>query len=121
VTQPSRHSVSVSGVVVNEEGKVLVVQRRDTGKWEIPGGVLELDESIHDGLRREVREETGIEITPGALTGVYKNMKVGVIALVFRATHTDQLGRHTLITRTLAGVGSGAFITRSVVTGALSI
>jgi 8-oxo-dGTP diphosphatase len=47
-------------------------------------GVLELGESIDDGLRREVWEETGLDIEPAMLTGVYKNMKRGIIALVFR-------------------------------------
>ena len=46
--------------------------------------MLELAESIEDGLRREVREETGLAVEPVALTGVYKNMARGVIALVFR-------------------------------------
>jgi len=46
--------------------------------------VLELAESIEDGLRREVREETGLAVEPVALTGVYKNMTRGIIALVFR-------------------------------------
>jgi len=46
--------------------------------------VLELAESIEDGLRREVREETGLEVEPVTLTGVYKNMARGIIALVFR-------------------------------------
>lgn len=79
-----RHSVSVAGVVVNDEGQVLVVRRRDNGEWQPPGGVLELNETIENGLRREVREETGIEVSLGPLTGVYKNMRLGVIALVFR-------------------------------------
>jgi 8-oxo-dGTP pyrophosphatase MutT (NUDIX family) len=84
-----RHSVSVAAVVVDGAGRVLVIQRRDTGRWEIPGGVLELGESIHDGLRREVREETGVLVNPGELTGVYKNLTLGVVALVFRATEYD--------------------------------
>jgi ADP-ribose pyrophosphatase YjhB (NUDIX family) len=62
-----------------------MTQRRDNGHWEPPGGVLELAESIIDGLRREVREGTGIEIQPDQLTGVYKNMPRGIVALVFRA------------------------------------
>jgi len=80
-----QHSVSVAAVVVNERGQVLMTQRRDNGHWEPPGGVLELNESILDGLRREVREETGLEIEPERLTGVYKNMPRGIVALVFRA------------------------------------
>jgi ADP-ribose pyrophosphatase YjhB (NUDIX family) len=82
------HSVSVAGVIVNNEGQALLVQRRDNHHWEPPGGVLELGESIDDGLRREVREETGLNVEPTMLTGVYKNMKRGIIALVFRCRIT---------------------------------
>ena len=43
-------------------------------------------ESIEAGLRREVREETGLTIEPVALTGVYKNMARGILGLVFRCS-----------------------------------
>src|SRR6478672_5838944 len=89
MTDSPRHSVSVAGIVVNDEGKVLVVKRRDNGEWQPPGGVLELDETIEEGLRREIFEETGIESSVGPLTGVYKNMRLGVIALVFRCTQSS--------------------------------
>lgn len=79
-----RHSVSVAGIVVNKGGQVLVIQRRDNGHWEPPGGVLELDEQFEEGVRREVREETGMDVHVERLTGVYKNLTVGVVALVFR-------------------------------------
>ncbi|MEU6788075.1 NUDIX domain-containing protein [Nonomuraea angiospora] len=82
--QDSRHSVSVAGVIVDDQGRALLIQRRDNGHWEAPGGVLELNEDIISGLRREVQEETGLEIEPELLTGVYKNMKHGIVALVFR-------------------------------------
>jgi 8-oxo-dGTP diphosphatase len=82
--QSDRHSVSVAAAVIDEQGRALVIRRADTGAWEPPGGILELNETIHDGLRREVREETGLEIEPERLTGVYKNMPRGIIALVFR-------------------------------------
>lgn len=84
----SRHSVSVAAVVVDDLGRVLVTQRRDNGRWEAPGGVLEVQESILDGIKREVLEETGVVIEPECLTGVYKNMVRGVVALVFRARMT---------------------------------
>jgi 8-oxo-dGTP diphosphatase len=81
---PARHSVSVTGVLVDDKGRALLTRRRDNRRWEPPGGVLELAESIEDGLRREVREETGLSVDPVALTGVYKNMARGIIGLVFR-------------------------------------
>jgi 8-oxo-dGTP pyrophosphatase MutT (NUDIX family) len=80
------HSVSVSAVITNEVGDVLMIQRRDNGHWEPPGGVLEPAEDILTGLHREVAEETGLDITEQRLTGVYKNMPRGVVALVFRAS-----------------------------------
>ena len=79
----ARHSVSVAAAVVNEQGKVLAIRRLDNGHWEPPGGILELDESIHEGLIREVREETGLRVEPERLTGVDKNMRRGIVALVF--------------------------------------
>ena len=80
--EAAHHSVSVAGVVIDENGRTLVIQRRDNGHWEPPGGILERDESIIEGLLREVREETGLIVEPVALTGVYKNMRLGVVALV---------------------------------------
>lgn len=79
-----QHSVSVAAAVVNDAGEILAVRRRDTGRWEPPGGVLELGETISEGLIREVREEAGVTVEPQALTGVYKNMRRNVVALVFR-------------------------------------
>jgi 8-oxo-dGTP pyrophosphatase MutT (NUDIX family) len=80
----SRHSVSVAGIVLDSEGRALLIQRRDNGHWEPPGGVLERAEDIETGLRREVLEETGLHVESVDLSGVYKNMTRGVIALVFR-------------------------------------
>ncbi|HEX6970526.1 MAG TPA: NUDIX domain-containing protein [Micromonosporaceae bacterium] len=87
MSQP-RHSVSVAAVITDNTGRVLVIQRRDNGAWQIPGGILELDEPIEEGMRREVKEETGLDVEPVRLTGVYKNMRLGVVALVFRAELT---------------------------------
>ncbi|MEY9838407.1 8-oxo-dGTP diphosphatase [Streptacidiphilus sp. EB103A] len=84
------HSVSVAGVIVDDRGRALLVQRRDNGHWEPPGGVLESGETIPDALQREVLEETGIKIAlPATLTGVYKNMTRLIIAMVFRCEAID--------------------------------
>ncbi|BBX87960.1 NUDIX hydrolase [Mycolicibacterium aubagnense] len=84
MTSSPRHSVSVAGVVVDDAGRVLTICRRDNGRWEAPGGVLELGESFEDGVRREVFEETGLQVEVQQLTGVYKNVSRGIVALVFR-------------------------------------
>jgi 8-oxo-dGTP diphosphatase len=85
MTRP-RHSVSVAAAIINPEGQALVIQRRDNYAWQLPGGILEHDETIQDGLAREVFEEIGVTVRPDRLTGAYKNMNLGVVALVFRAT-----------------------------------
>jgi len=78
------HSVSVTGVVVRpDDGRVLVIRRADDGRWVPPGGVLELDETPEQCAVREVFEETGIRVRPLRLTGVYKNMELGVVSLAF--------------------------------------
>ena len=79
-----KHSVSVAGIVVRDDGQVLVIKRDDNGHWEAPGGVLELDESFEAGVQREVLEETGLAVTVERLTGVYKNLTHGIVALVYR-------------------------------------
>src|ERR1700760_4695573 len=92
--EAARPSVSVAGVVVSGDGRALLACRRVNGRWEAPGGVLERDEDILTGLRREVAEETGLRGKPGvgsepvALTGVYKNLRLGVVSLVFRCRRT---------------------------------
>jgi ADP-ribose pyrophosphatase YjhB (NUDIX family) len=80
------HSVSVAGIVVREDGGVLAVRRRDNQHWEPPGGVLELVETFDQGVRREVFEETGMKVRVERLSGVYKNMPRGIVALVFRCS-----------------------------------
>lgn len=67
------HIVSVGGLIENHEGKILMLLSPDRG-WEIPGGQVEEGESITDALKREVKEETGIDIEVGNLKTVYSNI-----------------------------------------------
>lgn len=56
------------GACVFKDGRVLLVRRANppsSGRWAIPGGAVELGESLREAARREIREETGIEIAPG--------------------------------------------------------
>jgi ADP-ribose pyrophosphatase YjhB (NUDIX family) len=86
MTSTPKHSVSVAGIVVRDDGRILAVQRRDNAHWEPPGGVLELGETFEEGVRREVAEETGVDVRVERLTGAYKNLPRGIVALVFRCT-----------------------------------
>jgi ADP-ribose pyrophosphatase YjhB (NUDIX family) len=55
------------GAVVVDAGRVLLIRRgREPakGQWSLPGGLLELGESLEEGVRREVKEETGLEVEP---------------------------------------------------------
>lgn len=64
---------AASAVVVDHEGRVLLHLRADTGNWSIPGGGMEPGESIAGCVVREVREETGVEVRPVRLVGVYSD------------------------------------------------
>ena len=52
---------SAYGIIKND-GKILLVNTRSSGKWFFPGGEVEIGESLEDAIKREVMEETGIEI-----------------------------------------------------------
>jgi ADP-ribose pyrophosphatase YjhB (NUDIX family) len=59
--------------VIFEDGRVLLQRRDDTGRWGLPGGGVEPGESVRQALIREVREETGLEVEPLRLIGVYSD------------------------------------------------
>ncbi len=56
------YRVSIKGIVVDEDERILL-SREDNGKWEMLGGGLDHDEDPIVGLRREITEETGLEVT----------------------------------------------------------
>lgn len=61
------------GAVVIRDGSLLMVRRaHDPGRglWSLPGGRVELGEYLHEAVAREVREETGLDVTPSALVGI---------------------------------------------------
>ncbi|TXJ85516.1 NUDIX domain-containing protein [Streptomyces lavendulae] len=58
--------------------------RADNDTWELPAGIIELNETLEAGVAREVLEETGIHVEVDELTRAYKNLTRGIVALVFR-------------------------------------
>lgn len=69
--------VGVGGVVVHE-GRVLLIRRGKQplyGRWVVPGGTVELGESLADALVREMREETGLEVEPFELLTAFDRIE----------------------------------------------
>jgi ADP-ribose pyrophosphatase YjhB (NUDIX family) len=64
---------AASAIVVDEAGRILLIRRSDNALWSIPGGAMEVGERIADAAVREVREETGLEVVPEAVVGIYSN------------------------------------------------
>lgn len=63
---PSHPIVGVGGVVIHRDRVLLVQRGREPmkGEWSIPGGALELGETLPDAVRRELKEETGLDVEP---------------------------------------------------------
>ena len=70
---------SVSAVIFDGRGRLLLQQRSDGGQWGLPGGSVEIGESVHDAVIREVREETGLQVTVLRLVGVYSEPTLQVV------------------------------------------
>jgi 8-oxo-dGTP diphosphatase len=69
-----KHIVAVSALVRDDHNRVLMVCSPKRG-WEMPGGQVEQGESLTQALEREIREEAGVTIKVGSLTGIYSNVK----------------------------------------------
>lgn len=63
--------VFVNACIINDNNEILLQRRREENEWGLPGGAMELGESAEETLRREIKEETGLEITIEKLLGVY--------------------------------------------------
>jgi 8-oxo-dGTP diphosphatase len=78
------HPVVGVGAVIVRDGRALIVKRAHEprqGEWSLPGGLLELGESLQDAIRREIKEETTLDV------------EVGPIIETFDRVHHDDHGR----------------------------
>jgi ADP-ribose pyrophosphatase YjhB (NUDIX family) len=66
---------SVNVVVVNDAGEILMIRRTDNENWAVPGGAIDLGESVAQAAVRETREESGIECEITGIVGIYSDPK----------------------------------------------
>jgi ADP-ribose pyrophosphatase YjhB (NUDIX family) len=66
---------SVNTIVRNEAGDILLIRRTDNDNWSLPGGAMDLGESLGDAAIRETLEETGIRVRLTGVSGIYTNPK----------------------------------------------
>jgi ADP-ribose pyrophosphatase YjhB (NUDIX family) len=64
---------SVNVIVVNDAGEILMIRRTDNGNWAVPGGAIDLGESVAQAAVRETREESGIECEVTGIAGIYSD------------------------------------------------
>ncbi|MEU1287477.1 NUDIX domain-containing protein [Kitasatospora sp. NPDC005856] len=69
--KPNRLVVAASAVVADSEGRILLQRRTDNGLYALPGGTMDLGESLPGTAVREVREETGLDVEITGLVGTY--------------------------------------------------
>ncbi len=65
--------VAVAAVVLDDAGRVLLIQRTDNDLWAIPGGAQDVGETTTAAAVREVREETGLDVEVTGLVGIYSD------------------------------------------------
>jgi ADP-ribose pyrophosphatase YjhB (NUDIX family) len=66
--------------VIDDEGRILLIQRADNQQWAMPGGALEVGETPAAGVVREALEETGVESEAVALVGVFDSRLCGTVS-----------------------------------------
>jgi 8-oxo-dGTP diphosphatase len=92
---PSAPVVGVGGVLIRD-GKVLLIRRGKPplyGRWVVPGGTVELGESLEQALVREMREETGLEVVPLEILTVFDRIERDGDRVVYHYVIVDYLCR----------------------------
>jgi 8-oxo-dGTP pyrophosphatase MutT (NUDIX family) len=99
--EPNSLVPAVSVVVARDDGAILLIRRTDNENWALPGGAIELNESVRQAAIRETREETGIDCAITGLAGIYSDPRH-----VIHYTSNDEVRREfsiVLTARPVAG------------------
>lgn len=73
--KPNSMVPSVNVIVVNDQGELLFIRRSDNDNWAVPGGAIDLGESMTQAAIRETKEESGIDCEVTGLVGIYTDPK----------------------------------------------
>jgi 8-oxo-dGTP diphosphatase len=82
-TNSAQFRIAVFALLFDEH-RVLLIHRRDIDWWSLPGGGMELGETVEDVVKREVLEETGLDVEVEQLVGVYSKPQKQEVVLTFR-------------------------------------
>ena len=83
-----RHIIAASALIRNESGEIALVRTERRG-WDLPGGQIELGETLIDGLQREIMEECGLSVELGRLLHVRSNLRSAIVVFCFQATYVS--------------------------------
>ncbi len=93
---PDRPVVGVGGVLIHQ-GKVLLIRRGKQplrGRWVVPGGTVEVGETLEEALVREMREETGLTIEPAGLVTIFDRIQRESGRVLYHYVIVDYLCRY---------------------------
>lgn len=117
-----RHPITGTSIIpILPDGRIVLIQRRDNGKWALPGGMVDWGEDITTTVRRELTEETGLELVRiRRLVGVYsapgRDPRLHSICIVVEAEVHGKMQ----VQDTLEVMGIQAFSPKSLPPGQLS-
>ena len=81
---PSKHFISAATIVLNDQKEILLIKGPRRG-WEMPGGIVEVGESLKDAAVRETKEESGIDIEVLKFCGIFQNVNKSICNTLFLA------------------------------------
>ena len=81
-----KHFISAAAIVMNDQNEILLIRGHERG-WEMPGGVVEIGESLTQAAIRETKEEAGVDIEIIRFCGVFQNVELSICNTLFLARY----------------------------------